>query len=71
MRDALQQLIAEIPGWLWLLLIWDCVWKLIAFWKAAKNNHPIWYIVIAVTSTFGIIPIIYVLTHWSKQPQHK
>lgn len=66
MRDLLQQLIAEIPGWFYLLLIWDFVWKLIAFWLAARRNHLVWYIVIAVTSTFGIIPIIYLLTHRSK-----
>ena len=41
--------------------IWDCVWKLIAMWKAGRNNHLAWFICIAIFNTIGILPIIYIL----------
>jgi hypothetical protein len=44
-----------------ILSIWDAVWKLIAIWKAARNNHLAWFICIAIFNTIGILPIIYIL----------
>ncbi|MDR0795512.1 MAG: DUF5652 family protein [Tannerella sp.] len=44
----------------------DMVWKLIALWKAARNNHPGWYICIAIFNTVGFLPIIYLLIHRKK-----
>jgi Family of unknown function (DUF5652) len=44
-----------------ILAIWDAVWKLIAMWKAARNNHLVWFICIAIFNTIGILPIIYIL----------
>ncbi|MGB8359738.1 MAG: DUF5652 family protein [Bacteroidales bacterium] len=46
-----------------VLVIWDTVWKLIAMWKAARNNHLAWYICIFIFNTIGILPIIYILLH--------
>jgi len=46
-----------------VLAIWEVVWKSIALWKAARNNHLGWFICIAVFNTVGILPIIYILTH--------
>jgi hypothetical protein len=54
---------------LWLMpvliifIIWEVVWKLIALWKASRNNHLAWFICIALINTLGIIPIIYILKH--------
>jgi hypothetical protein len=44
-----------------ILAIWDSVWKLIAMWKAARNNHLGWFICIFIFKTLGILPIIYIL----------
>jgi hypothetical protein len=30
-------------------------------WKAGWNNHLAWFICIAIFSTIGILPIIYIL----------
>jgi len=60
----------EILSWLMpiiiVLAIWDAVWKLIALWKSARNNHLAWFICIALFNTLGILPIIYILTHKKK-----
>ena len=43
------------------LAIWDGVWKLIAMWKSARHNQLAWFICLAIFSTVGILPIIYIL----------
>ncbi len=43
-----------------VIAVWDGVWKLIALWKSARNNHLIWFIFLAVLNTAGILPIIYI-----------
>jgi hypothetical protein len=49
-----------------ILAIWDTVWKLIAMWKAARNNHLAWFICIFIFNTIGILPIIYILLYKKK-----
>jgi hypothetical protein len=49
-----------------ILAVWDFVWKLIALWRAGRNNHLGWFICIAIFNTAGILPIIYLLLHKKK-----
>lgn len=41
------------------LVLWTMVWKGLALWAAAKNGHKIWFIVMLVANTAGILEIIY------------
>ena len=50
-----------------MLAVWETVWKLVAYWKAARNNDLVWFICIAIFNTAGILPIIYILTHQKKE----
>ena len=59
-----------IPVFL-ILALWETVWKVIAMWKSARNNHLAWFICIAVINTVGILPIIYILTHRKKADTEK
>ena len=43
-----------------LLAIWEGVWKGIALWKSARNNHLAWFVCIIIFNTIGILPIIYI-----------
>lgn len=52
-----------------VLLLWDTVWKAIAMWKAARNNHLAWYICLLVFNTVGILPILYILLKRKKETQ--
>jgi hypothetical protein len=52
-----------------ILSVWEVVWKLIAMWKAGRNNHLAWYICIAIFNTVGILPIIYILMHRNKSAE--
>jgi hypothetical protein len=54
---------AELGISLWLLIIiviWSIVWKLIALWKSARKNHIVWFILLAIVNTVGILEILYV-----------
>jgi hypothetical protein len=42
-------------------VVWELIWKGIAMWYAAKNDHKVWYIVILIFNTLGILPIVYIL----------
>ncbi len=45
--------------WLLLILIWSAIWKAIALWKSARNNHLIIFVLLTILNTMGIAEIIY------------
>lgn len=63
------QTLLDTLAWLLPLIlilgIWEMVWKIIAMWRSARNNHLAWFICIALINTAGILPIVYLLTHKS------
>jgi len=64
--DGIQHIQEALP-WLVPLIIvvsvWDVVWRTIALWKSARNNHLAWFICIALIGTIGILPIVYFVMH--------
>ena len=40
---------------------WDMVWKGIALWSCGKNKQLVWFILIFILNTAGILPIIYLI----------
>ena len=46
--------------YLFLILLWTIPWKGVALWKAAKNSHKKWFIVLLVLNTLAILEIIYI-----------
>jgi len=51
---------------LFLILAWTLPWKGVALWKAAKNHHQRWFIVLLVLNTLAILEIIYIF-YFSKK----
>lgn len=53
-----------LAGFFWLIIIlavvWEGVWKGIALWQAGRNGHLVWFIVILIFNTLGILPIVYI-----------
>ena len=45
---------------IWLILLWTLPWKGVALWKAARNEHKWWFIVLLVFNTMAILEIIYI-----------
>ncbi len=63
-----------IPIWFFIIiLIWSAVWKLLALWKSARKKSVVWFIVLAVVNTMGILPILYifVFSKMKKKPRKK
>ena len=53
-----------IPVWAAAMAIiiistWSLIWKGLALWKSARKNHLVWFIVILVVNTVGILEILY------------
>jgi len=48
---------------IWLLLIvmaWIFAWKGTALWKAVKRNELIWFVILLIVNTMGILEILYI-----------
>ncbi len=78
-RENIESLMhsTHFPAWLGalipllvLLALWDAVWKTLGMWKSARNNQLAWFICIAIFSTVGILPILY-LSFFQKDKNSK
>jgi hypothetical protein len=53
-----------IPTWalciLGIVIVWSTIWKAIALWKSARDNSPVWFIVLLLANTVGILEILYI-----------
>ncbi|MGA3292009.1 MAG: DUF5652 family protein [Candidatus Microgenomates bacterium] len=53
-----------MAGWLSAFLIpvtlWSLFWMGWALWRAAKNGSKIWFIVLLLVHTMGILDILYI-----------
>ena len=56
---------------LWLVLplavVWSLVWKGIALWRAGRNQHLVWFIVLFLVNTLGILEIVYIFAFSRRQ----
>jgi len=43
-----------------IILIWSLVWKGIALWIAARKKSLVWFILLLVVNTLGILEILYI-----------
>ncbi|MBI4187801.1 MAG: hypothetical protein HY529_01195 [Chloroflexi bacterium] len=42
-------------------IAWSMVWKGIGLWRAGRNTHLVWFIILLVVNTLGILELIYIL----------
>ncbi len=55
---------------MWILcivLLWSVIWKGLALWRAAGKKQLVWFIVLLVVNTAGILDIIYMLFFQRKE----
>ena len=43
-----------------IIAIWSLVWKGLALWKSAHKDQTVWFIVLLVVNTIGILEILYI-----------
>ena len=53
-----------LTGWLSALIIpmaiWSIFWMGWALWRAAKDDSKVWFIILLLVHTMGILDIIYI-----------
>lgn len=70
--ESITALYASLPIWVIVLITtWSLVWKGLALWKAsAVKKNPIWFIVLLVVNTIGLLEILYLFV-FSKMGEKK
>ena len=66
--------LAGIPLWaLVVVAIWSLIWDGLALWKSAGKKQPVWFVVMLLTNTLGILEILYlfVFSKWSSKKKLK
>lgn len=49
-----------VAGFLFFfIVIWSLAWKGMALWQAARKGDKIWFVVLLVANTAGILDILY------------
>lgn len=65
----MQEFIQGLDPWVIALAVaWSILWKGLALWRAARNEHRGWFVVILLVNTLGLLEILY-LTIWGKKRQ--
>ena len=50
-----------------IAVVWSSIWKGIALWRAGGNKHLVWFIVLFIFNTLGILEIIYIFAFSRKK----
>ena len=53
-----------LPGWVIVVLVivglWEVIWKAIGLWHAGSDRNLLWFVLMFVLNTLGILEIVYV-----------
>lgn len=56
-----QQIFSGSKGiWVILLAFWSLFWMGWSLWTAAKNKNKVWFIILLLVHTMGILDILYI-----------
>lgn len=64
---GLQAIGGIVWGFITLATVWSLVWKAIALWRAGRNGHLVWFIVMFIVNTLGILEIVYIFAFSHKK----
>ena len=63
MEECMNLILEQLGISIWMLIIivtWTIIWKMLALWKAARNNSPVWFVILILCNTVGILEILYI-----------
>ncbi|MFH1769038.1 MAG: DUF5652 family protein [Parcubacteria group bacterium] len=43
-----------------IILAWTLIWKGLALWKSARDGNKLWFVLLLILSTLGILEILYI-----------
>jgi methionyl-tRNA synthetase len=52
---------------IFLAVIWSVVWKALALWHAAREGDKVWFIILLLVNTLGILEILYIYVFSKKR----
>ncbi len=55
-----EQFLMQNQWLLYLAVLWTLPWKGVALWRASRNSHKKWFIVLLVINTLAILEIVYI-----------
>jgi hypothetical protein len=55
----MQQFLQDNLRFLSILLVWSIIWKGLALWRAARQEEKVWFVLLLVVNTCGILEMIY------------
>ena len=47
--------------WFMLLIVWSMLWKGLALWHAGQRKQKVWFIILFIFNTLGLLEILYLL----------
>ena len=57
--SAIQNFIDAHPIAVGLAFVWVMAWKGVALWRTAERGQRLWFVVILLANTLGLLEIIY------------
>jgi methionyl-tRNA synthetase len=62
MMEEIAMSIAQMymTPWFWILIIWSLFWKGWALWTAGNRKDKIWFIILFLFNTAGLLEIVYI-----------
>ena len=57
--ETFSSLVEKNPALIIGLSIYQAIWSMLGVWFAARKNHRVWFVVIALSNTLGLIEAIY------------
>lgn len=55
------------PVLLFVILVWSTAWKIVAIWRASKNNQIYWFVILFLINSIGILDLIYLFRFAKKK----
>ena len=43
-----------------IVLVWTLVWKGFALWRASKDDNKLWFVLLLILNTVGVLEIVYI-----------
>lgn len=55
----LVELLNQNPVLVFIIGVWSLIWKGFALWRASQRKEKVWFIVLLIFNTIGLLEILY------------
>ncbi len=56
----IEEFLAHYQWLLLVIILWSLPWKGYALWKASRRNQPLWFVILFLVNTAGLLEILYI-----------